>query len=153
MAAINKYGAIFIVGFFVLSLGGKARGFGKTELPPMKDSAAYQQFCTKPVTELSKLVYLIDRFGASDIQVVYDNYHYNAKFCAVVARWLLSMRYHQETAEQFIIRWCNTSFPGGNLIWVKYPDGDYRLARDILKEELRLLESTVKPQPAASSAA
>ncbi len=39
------------------------------------------------------------------------------------------------------MRWCNKTVMGGNLIWVKLPDGNSKLAREILLEELKVLHT------------
>ena len=41
------------------------------------------------------------------------------------------------------MRWCNTSIPAGNLIWVKLSDGKFRLAREVLLEELAALDQII----------
>ena len=116
------------------------------KFPPMQESIAYQQFRTRPLTENSKLLYLIDRFAASDIEISYDGHYYSAEFTGRVARWFLARRYQHETAEQFIMKWCNASIPGGNLIWVKFPKGRFRLAREVLLEELKVLNKLLAEQ-------
>lgn len=113
---------------------------------PLHESAAYQQFRNRPVSELSKLIYLIDRFGASDIEVLYDGHYFSAVFSARVARWFLSRHYRRENTEQWIMRWCNTTVPAGNLIWVKLPDGKFALAREILLQELKDLELAISQE-------
>ena len=118
--------------------------------PPIDESTAYQQYQTRPVSELSKIIYLVDRFVDSKIQIKYDDHYYSAPFTARVARWFVSIRYKNETAKDWILKWCNTSVPAGNLIWVKFPDGHFRLAREILLNELTALEKKMKEQQTSS---
>ena len=118
--------------------------------PPLKESAAYQQYRSRPVSELSKLIYLIDRFADTDIQILHDSHYFDAKFAGHVARWFLSRHYRGETTSQWILRWCNASVPAGNLIWVKLPAGQFKLAREILLGELRDLETLAAETPAAA---
>lgn len=113
--------------------------------PPMQESMAYKQYCTRPVSELSKLIYLIDRFGNTEVQILYDGHYFSAPFAARVARWFLARHYRKETADKWIMRWCNTSIMG-NLIWAKLPDGRFVLSREILFEELGNLEAAMKEQ-------
>lgn len=110
----------------------------------VETSRAFQQFKTRPDNNLSRLIYLIDRFGDFDILIRYDNYDYNAQFAARIARWFLTRRYNGEGVDKWIMQWCNTSIGTGALIWVKLPDGSFRLAREILFEEIRALDHGLK---------
>jgi len=58
---------------------------------------------------------LIDRFARADIKIRYDNHNFNAAIASRVARWFLLKHYRKQTAEEWIIRWCNTSIFTGNL--------------------------------------
>ena len=115
-------------------------------LTPIPESPAYQQYRNRPVSELSKIIYLIDRFMDSDIEILYDGHYFDAKFSGRVARWFLATHYRKENAEQWIMRWCNTTVPEGNLIWVKLPDGSFLLAREVLLTELKKLNE-ISDQP------
>lgn len=117
-------------------------------LQPLLESQAYKQYRNRPVSELSKIIYLIDRFMNSDIEVLYDGHYFKAQFAGRVARWFLAAHYRKEKAEQWIMRWCNTTVPAGNLIWVKLPDGSFVLSREILLEELKKLNEH-SPRPAS----
>lgn len=107
----------------------------------MEKSEAFRQYKLRPPSENSKLIYLIDRFSDTEIEILYDSHFFSAKFSGRVARWFLSRHYKQEKAETWIMRWCNTSTPAGHLIWVKLPNGKFRLAREILFEELKVLDT------------
>ncbi|MBI3314128.1 MAG: hypothetical protein HYZ83_07835 [Candidatus Omnitrophica bacterium] len=111
---------------------------------PTKDSQAYTEFIKRPVSEHSKLLYLIDRFGDADVQIVYDGHYFSAPFAARVARWFISRNYKKEPAQKWIMRWCNTTIARGNLIWVKLPNEKFRLAREVLVEELKSLDIQIK---------
>lgn len=119
----------------------------KTELPPIEESKAWQQFKTRPVSELSKLIYLIDRFGGSKIEIVYDGRYYKAAFGAQLAKFFLAQNYKKETVDAWIKKWCSVSM-GGNLIWVKFPDNRFKLSRDVLKQEIEALEVLIKAEEA-----
>ncbi len=116
---------------------------------PLLESRAYQQFKARPASDYSKIIYLIDRFSDSKIQIVYDGHYFSAVFGARVARWFLARNYRKETPEQWIMKWCNASVPASNLIWVKLPTGKFRLSREVLIEELKNLEAhmTAKEEP------
>ncbi|MBI3306494.1 MAG: hypothetical protein HYZ84_01620 [Candidatus Omnitrophica bacterium] len=111
---------------------------------PVEESRAFQQFKTRPDSDLSRLLFLIDRFGDFNIIIRYDNYDYNAQFAARIARWFIARRYKGETVDKWIMQWCNTSIGTGSLIWVKLPDGNFRLAREVLFDEVKNLNQTLK---------
>lgn len=113
------------------------------EFPAMKDSKAYKRFITRPLSERSKLLYMIDRFTDSKIKIVYDGVYFDPGVVGPIARWFLSRHYNKEAAEKWVMMWCNTSVPEGNLIWVQLPQGQFRLGRDILLEELKALNESV----------
>ena len=116
------------------------------DFSPLKESKAYQQFVLRPVSDFSKLAYLIDRFMDSDLEIVYDGHYYKAPFAARVARWFLARNYKKQTPEEWIMQWCNASVPEGNLIWVKLPNGKFRLSREILLDELHALNRTISQE-------
>ena len=108
-------------------------------LTPLKESTAYQQYKMRPLSDHSELIFLIDRFADSDIEIVYDGHYYSAAFVGRIARWFLSRHYKKEAAEKWVMTWCNTSVVTGNLIWTKLPGGKFRLAREVLLSELKAL--------------
>ena len=113
---------------------------------PPTQSQAYKQFTSRPYSELSKIIYLIDRFGDAGIEILYDGHYYQARFAKQVARWFLFHRYKKETAEQWIQVWCHKSVFSGNLIWVKLADKSMHPAREVLLEELKALDTDFKEQ-------
>lgn len=122
----------------------KAGQVKSNDFPPIVESKAYQQFKTRPVSDLSKLIYLIDRFGATKIEIVYNGHYYKSIFAASLAKFFLSQNYRKETVDQWIMKWCNVSIPSGNLIWVKFPNNKFKLSRDVLRAELVELEAAMK---------
>ncbi len=111
--------------------------------PPARESQAFQQFKLRPVSESSKLLYLIDRFAGTKIEIVYNGRYFGAPFAANLARWFLARNYKNQKPKEWVMRWCNTSVPAGNLIWVKLPNGKFQLAREMLLRELKELEQIV----------
>lgn len=107
---------------------------------PLAESMAYQQYQRRPKTDLSKLLFLIDRFGQSKVEIIYDGFHFPAAKAAGMARWFLSRNYKKQTPEAWIFQWCNTTVPRGKIILVKLPDGSTELGREVLLGELAALE-------------
>ena len=108
------------------------------------ESRAYQQYRLRPDSNFSKLIYLIDHFSVCDIEIVYDGHYFKAPFVARVARWFLATHYKKETTKEWILRWCSTTIPQGTPIYVKLPNGKFRLAREVLTEQLEELDRAAK---------
>ena len=111
---------------------------------PLGESMAYRQYQRRPKNELSKLLFLIDRFAQSKVEIIYDGFHFPAAKAAGMARWFLSRNYKKQTAEEWIFQWCNTTVPRGKIILVKLPDGSTELGREVLLGELAALERLEK---------
>jgi hypothetical protein len=130
-----------LAGFFII--GTRAAAAFDLTLPPVKESEAYRKFLKRPKNELSKLLYLIDRYKDTKIKVIYDGFHYDAAHTARVTKKFLFGNYKNESALHWINAYCHRTDPRGNLILVKTPDGDVREARDLLLAELEILEKAV----------
>ncbi|MBP9866087.1 MAG: hypothetical protein KBC91_06770 [Candidatus Omnitrophica bacterium] len=116
---------------------------------PLAESMAYRQYQRRTKSDLSRLVFLIDRFAQSKVEIIYDGFHFPASQAAGVARWFLSRNYKKQTPEQWIYQWCNTTVPRGKIILVKLPDGSTELGREVLLGELAALEAVEKTTPKA----
>lgn len=136
---------LFLV-LFCLTTAAFAQELGTYGLYPgigkLEDSDAYQQYLLRPRSEYSKLLFLIDRLGVvSDVDVLYDGIHYKMDFIAPFARIFLSRNYHDETAQDWVMKWCNRSVRLSELIWVDLPNRKVKLAREILIGELKALDA------------
>lgn len=116
-------------------------GFEKIE-----ESQAYHQFVLHETSELSKLIYLIDRFEHANVIIIYDGFQIAAAKAAPLARWFLQKNYRGQTAEEWIVQWCSRTVPRNKLIKVKLPDESVRLSRDILMDELKWLDQMTAVQ-------
>lgn len=111
-------------------------------------SRALQRFQKRPVSELSKLIYLVDRLGETKVDVVYEKKSYSSQLVLPVARWYLNAHYNKkDSAENWLSKWCYRSLGSGETVWVKYQDGSLREARDLLLEELDRLDSLCESNP------
>ena len=113
------------------------------KLPELEESRAFQEYAVRPSSELSKLIYLIDRFKEAEVQIIYDGFHVTAPFAAGVAKWFLSRKYQGQAAERWILQWCDRTF-GGNVIWAKDVRGNYKASREILLTELERLHEACR---------
>lgn len=109
-------------------------------MPPFQETAAYQQYQKRPKSELSKLLYLMDRFKSSPLIVIYDRVEYESSVALKHAKSYVSKHYHREDAASWIRENAYRS-SGGGVIYVKYPDGKKRVLRDVLIEELQQVVS------------
>ncbi|HTL47074.1 MAG TPA: hypothetical protein VL688_03320 [Verrucomicrobiae bacterium] len=117
-------------------------------LPPIEQSKAYGQFQQRPFSDLSVLIYLIDRFKEAELDIVYDGHYFPAPMAARLAKWFLGVQYRKERPVEWIMKWCNVTVPNGVLIWVKDGKNKYRLSREILLDELKELEKACMEDPA-----
>jgi hypothetical protein len=114
------------------------------EFTSIRESKAYKKFSVRPYSNLSKIHYLIDRFGEAQIEIVYDNQTYAAAFATTVARWFLARNYKKQTPEEWVNQWCSRSIVSNKLIHIKLPDGKFLLAKDVLLQELQELDQVVR---------
>lgn len=110
------------------------------QLPPLEDSPAYRQFSRRPPSELTKLLYLIDRFRDTQVTVVYNGSNYDAREAARIAKKFLMSNYKKETAEFWVRKYCFRSEPANRWILFKAPDGSVAKAGEILLAELQRLD-------------
>ncbi len=109
-------------------------------LPPLQQSEAFLQFERRPVSELSKLYYLINRFKTCNIIINYDGGHYKANWAAPYVTAFLMLHYRKdETARRWVMNYCHRT-PSRKLIWAICPDGTKRPASEVLLHELEILE-------------
>lgn len=146
MAFIQKTFSAVLTGLIIAAAqpvfaGGEAAGTGGFFMEPLKSSPAYQQYQRRPKSELSKLLFLMDRFKGSPAEVVYDGSHYDSSFALKNAKAYIAKNYKKnQRAELWVREHAYRSDPGRQLILFKYPDGNTRPLRDVLLEELAGLE-------------
>ena len=112
----------------------------EAQMPPLEESRAFHEYALRPESDLSRLIYLIDRFKEAKIDIVYGGLTVQPQFAAGIAKWFLSKQYEGQTARQWIIQWCSETVPSGEVIWVRDSQGKYVASRALLFEELEKLE-------------
>lgn len=106
-------------------------------LEPLQTSAAFKQYQKRPKSELSKLIFLMDRFKGSPAEVIYDGSHYDSELALKTAKAYIAKHYKKkQPAENWIREHAYRSYPGRKVIFFKTPDGTPRPLRDVLLEEL-----------------
>jgi len=127
-------GALFITAQVPSALAGSA-------LEPLKTSAAFSQYQKRPKTELSRLIFLMDRFKGCPAEVIYNGSHYDSEFALKTAKSYMAKHYKKKQAADVWIREnAYRSDPGRQVILYKEPNGEPRPLRDVLLEELEELK-------------
>lgn len=124
-----------------LLFGESAHASVAQYLQPPQESPAFKQFQQRPKSELSKLLYLMDRFRNSEFKVVYNGTEYDSKFALKETKKYIAKNYKNTPAENWIKTHAYRAQGGGDLIYLKDPTGKAYLLRDVLLEELLRLTS------------
>ncbi len=130
---------IRITALFLLA-GSAFAGNAPLTLLPAETTPAYAQYSRRPSTELSKLIYLIDRFKETALQVLYDGYEYTAPEAARYAKNFLAKNYKEGSADSWVKNHCYRT-EGGSIIYLKDPAGELRPLQDVLLTELETLQT------------
>lgn len=147
----KKISAVACLGGFLLLQNPLSAEEAKKPLypgfPALEESRAYQQYQLRPKTELSKLIFLIDRFGPTELQVIYDDIYYPAPLASKIVRAYVAVNYHNETADYWMKNYATISIFSGKPVWLKLPDESFIRARDLFLEELAELDNLTDPKP------
>ncbi len=112
-------------------------------LQAIDKSAAYQDFLKHPVSERSKIVYLIERFKDSKVEIDYGGHYYKPNDIACLVQMFIASHFDQnETAEQWVMKYGNRTIPTGKPIWIR-SNGRFYQSRNILMQELNGLEKVL----------
>ncbi len=132
---------------FMTLIGLPSLWASESFLPPLRESEAFKQYQKRHQSELSKLIYLIDRYKDTKVQVLYDGAYYDTDIAVRIVRWFLGQNYKNgQTSREWIERYATTTIMYGTPIFFKLPDGTLRLARDLFWEELQALEEAMKQE-------
>lgn len=108
-------------------------------LQPYQESPAYKQYQKRPKSELSKLIYLMDRFKGSQYTVLFDGAEYDSLKALKYAKSYIAKHYQKEEAENWLRDHAYRS-PSGKVIYLKTPEGKTEVLRDSLIQELKLVQ-------------
>ena len=114
----------------------------EASLPSLEKSPAYEQFSRQKASELSKLLFLLNRFREAQVKVVYDGHYYEAPEAVRLAKNYLMKNYRKEKADYWIRKYCYKT-EGGNVILLKDTGGKMKPAQDFALEELAALEHSI----------
>ena len=110
------------------------------EITPLAESRAYKRYSNRPKSELSKLIFLIDRFKDMGVRIRYDGLEYDANYAARITKKYLARRYRRENAKEWVQKHSYRSIHAGEIIYVIFPDGSEEALREVFISELNAVE-------------
>lgn len=108
-------------------------------LGSIENSTAYNRYQSRAKTKLSELIYLMDRFNVPGVEVNLDGNIFPAEKAFPYLKINLNVSYEQETAEDWINRYCYRSDETNKVIYMRVNDGGFKPMRDIFLKELQNL--------------
>lgn len=138
--------------FFTLSLMAwllcSATAFAA--LQPIGESQAFESYKKRIKTELSQLIYLLDRFNVPEMEIKIDGNTYQAEKAFPFAKAFLAVYYRKEKAEVWIQKYCYRSPFTNQVMLGCMKDEKCISGRDLLLKELKELrkfEQTLNAKP------
>lgn len=108
---------------------------------PAADSNAFKQYQKRPKNDLSKLIYLLDRYNAPGVQIRISGNLYDSAQAFPYSKGYLAKNYKTgENAEAWLRKHCYRSLSTNDIIYMRVDGGDFRPARDVLIDELKSIE-------------
>ncbi len=114
-----------------------AQGLGE-----FKTSDAYKSYLKRPKNELSKLIYLLDRFNAPGVEIKLDGNIYTTDKAFPYSKGYLSKNYKKEKAEDWIRAHCYRSREKNDVLYMRVGDEKFEPVRDVLIRELGQLRTS-----------
>ncbi len=111
-------------------------------LPPISESEAFERYKKRIKTELSKLIFLLDRFNSPEMEIKIDGNTYRAEQAFPFAKAFLAVYYKKEKAEVWIQKYCYRSPFSNQVMLGCIKDEKCVPGRDLLLEELKALRLT-----------
>ncbi len=111
------------------------------EWPAIEESVAYQRYLKRKPTELSKLIYLMDRFNFQGMEIRVDGTTFQAPLCVPYVKAYLALQYRGERAEVWLQKHVYRSPFTHKVMYGRLPGEDFRIGRDMLFSELAKLRS------------
>ena len=100
---------------------------------------AYEHYKKRPVSELSKLIYLGDLLRDSGLVIVHESMSYDPRVIYPMVSLYVRMNYKNETAEGWIAKHAYRNGSSYGIIYVKDGQGKIQVLRDFLLQELASL--------------
>ncbi len=113
-------------------------------MEPLQESAAYQKYQNRPANELSKLIFLLDRFNTENTEIRIDGNVYKAEKAFPYGKSYLAQNYKQEKAEDWLRKHCYRTKGDNQIIYIRTQGDDFKPFRDVLIDELSVLRTIEK---------
>lgn len=108
-------------------------------IQPIAESQAFESYKKRIKTDLSQLIYLLDRFNIPEMEIKIDGNTYQSKSAFPFAKAFLAVYYRKEKAEDWIRKYCYRS-PFTNQVMLGCMKGEKCIpGRDLLLNELKAL--------------
>jgi len=108
-------------------------------LEPIQESTAFKKYQNRTPTELSKLIYLLDRFNTVDTEIQIDGNIYTAEKAFPYGKSFLAKNYKKENAADWLREHCYRTKDENKVIYIRAYGEKFRPFRDVLIEELERL--------------
>ncbi len=133
--------SVLVLALLAFTIFSPARGLAESEdfLPPAAESDALHRYALRPKSELSKIIYLMDRVRNTNLMVIYNGNTYDSQTAVEYARQYIAKHYKKEKAASWVKIHAYRSNLDGPVITIKNPGGKQKVAREILLEELETL--------------
>ncbi len=105
-------------------------------LEPMQESAAFKKYQNRTANELSKLIYLLDRFNTAQTEIQIDGNVYTAEKAFPYGKGYLAKNYKKENAADWLREHCYRTKDANEIIYIRAEGDKFRPFRDVLIEEL-----------------
>lgn len=141
-AAVFLFCSLFVPGIFAESAPKST-----VQMKPIEQSEAYQEYLQKPKGNLGKLLFGLNYFRTAPVILQYDGVEYSMAFAYPIGMAYLMTQYHDESPVKWIKKHCYRSPTANKIMYFKYPDGSFRVVRDVFIETLKTLEKVESQQP------
>lgn len=110
-------------------------------LEPIPESAAFKKYQNRSPSELSKLIYLLDRFNTPETEIRIDGNIYSSEKAFPYGKGYLAKNYNKESAEDWLRKHCYRTKESNQVIYIRVGGSDFRPFRDVLIEELETMKA------------
>lgn len=129
---------IFVVFIGILSLLFSASPVHASE--SFRGTEGYAQFSQKPQDDFAKIIFLMNYYRKAPFMIVFNGSDFTPEFAFPFAQVYLFAHYRHEKAAPWIKKHCYRSPIGQKIVYLRFPGGKYRVARDVILEDLARLE-------------
>lgn len=106
---------------------------------PIQDSKAFKKYQNRSPSELSKLVFLLDRFNTPETEIQIEGNIYTSEEAFPFGKDYLKKNYSDEKAVDWLREHCYRTKGANEIIYVRLKGGEFRPFRDVMIEELENL--------------